>query len=107
MINNLTVTDPLSDQNVSILITLPAGTQPREKRPLLLSLGTAGRPPVTRSGTLADVAALIHEAWTAFGLKVELADQRDETETVAEVDVVADEPPPVTPKPRAQNLSLF
>jgi hypothetical protein len=64
-----------------------------------------------------DVPALINEAWTAFGVRAQVAEAVPESETVAEEQVVAtantgdDEPAPPsnlsTPKPQAKNLSLF
>ncbi|MCB0021176.1 MAG: hypothetical protein KDE09_25445, partial [Anaerolineales bacterium] len=63
----LVVTDPLAGQEVTIVVTLPADAAPRETRPALVSLGLTGRLPVIRHGALADLPALIHEAWLAFG----------------------------------------
>ncbi|MFQ5420829.1 MAG: hypothetical protein ACE5EY_10770 [Anaerolineae bacterium] len=114
----LTVNDPLADQEVSIVITLAANTQPRDERPALISVGVAEQLPVIKTGTFGDVPALIHEAWTAFGVRAQVAAAATEGETVAEEQVVAtastdDEPAPTpqpslsTPKPPAQNLSLF
>jgi hypothetical protein len=94
---------------------------------VLVSLGTAGHLPVIKSGPFGDAAALIREAWAAFGLRwqaeaahtaAEGAGEEEtglvEAETVAEVTVVATTPPPqptpARPGPaelKPQNLSLF
>ncbi|HID54722.1 MAG TPA: hypothetical protein EYP41_22135 [Anaerolineae bacterium] len=115
----LNIEDPLADQEVSIVITLTASTQPREARPSLISVGVAGQLPVTRSGVFGDALALIHEAWTAFGARAQAAAATTESDTITEEQVVAtaaagaDEPAPMssatlsTPKPQAKNLSLF
>jgi hypothetical protein len=73
MNTSLTVEDPLAGQEVTIVITLAAGEQPRDERPALVSVGVAGQPPVTKSGTFGQTAALINQAWTAFGLQSQLA----------------------------------
>ena len=59
MNTSLTVTDPLADQTVTILITLSPGEGPREERAALVSLGVAEQAPVVKTGTLADLPALI------------------------------------------------
>ena len=119
MNTTLTVDDPLADQEVSIVITLAASSQPRDERPALMSVGVAEQLPVIKTGTFGDVPALINEAWTAFGVRAQLAEVASEGETVTEEQVVAtvntndDEPVPTpepnlsTPKPQAKNLSLF
>ena len=119
MDTTLTVDDPLAAQEVSIVITLAAGTQPREERPALVSVGVAEQLPVIKTGTFGDMPTLIDEAWTAFGVRAQVAEATSETETVAEEQVVAtantddDEPTPMpppnlsAPKPQAKNLSLF
>jgi hypothetical protein len=119
MNTTLTVDDPLADQEVSIVITLAASSQPREERPALVSVGVAEQLPVIKTGPFGDVPALIHEAWTAFGVRAQVAAAAMEAEIVAEEQIVAtagtdnDEPAPTppsnlsTPKPPAQNLSLF
>jgi hypothetical protein len=68
----LTLTDPLAAQPVTIMITLPAAESPRHERTALVSIGSDGCSPVFRQGVLADVAALIDEAWTAFVVREEL-----------------------------------
>ena len=119
MNSNLTVNDPLAGQEVTIIITLTAGEQPREERPVLVSVGLAEQMPVIRTGTFGTVPALINEAWTAFGVRAQTAEIAGEVEPVTEEKVVAtaeiqsDEPAPppepqrTTPKPQATNLSLF
>lgn len=73
MNTSLTVEDPLAGQEVTIVITLAAGEQPRDERPVLVSVGVTGQPPVTKSGTFGQTAMLINQAWTAFGVQVQLA----------------------------------
>jgi hypothetical protein len=126
----LTLTDPLAAQPVTIMITLPAAESPRDERPALVSIGSDGRSPVFRQGVLADVAALIDEAWTAFGVREELraaqaraalagASETAEAETIATAAVgsgdggsEAGQPLPPAVKaapqpPKPMNLSLF
>jgi hypothetical protein len=68
----LTLTDPLAAQPVTIMTTLPAAESPRDERPALVSIGSDGQSPVFKQGVLADVAALIDQAWTAYGVRAEL-----------------------------------
>ncbi len=127
----LTVTDPLAERELSIVITLAAGKQPRDERPALVSIGLAGQMPIIKSGVFGATMELIEEAWTAFGVQAQLAEQTaaaivtDAEEVVAETPVlneteaaVADEnsanlpshcstAQSSTPKPTASNLSLF
>ena len=119
MNTTLTVDDPLADQEVTIIVTLTASECPREERPILVSVGVAEQLPVIKTGMFGDVPALINEAWTAFGVRAQVAEVASEGETVAEEQVVAtantgdDEPAPTptpnlsAPKPQAKNLSLF
>jgi hypothetical protein len=119
MNTNLTVNDPLAGQEVTIIITLAAGEQPREERPTLVSVGLAKQMPVIKTGVFGDMPALINEAWTAFGVQAQTAEIVQEVELVTEEKVVAtaetenDEPTPQpqlqlsTPRPQATNLSLF
>ncbi len=120
MKTNLTVDDPLANQEVTILVTLTASDHPREERPLLITLGVAEQMPVSKTGMLSDVAALIDEAWTAFGVWAQVAAATAEDETVvaeqliatAEIDAsepvpTVSPPTPLPPKPQARNLSLF
>jgi hypothetical protein len=104
----LSVSDPLAEAVVTIVVTLPAPAEPtvRDERPVLVTVGVAGRPTVSQNGRFADLPHLIGSAWTAFGL-------RAEQQAVAAVAVDADidhPPPPATAPPRPpkpQNLSLF
>ena len=121
MNTTLTVDDPLAEQEVTIVITLPAGESLRDERQSLVSLGVAGRLPVIKTGAFADVHTLINEAWTAFGVQMQMAaatapSAGQETEVVAEEEIVAtvttdaDEPAQpkhTAPRPQAKNLSLF
>ena len=118
MNTTLTVDDPLANQKVSIVITLSARSQPRDERPALISVGVAKQLPVIKSGIFGDATALIHEAWTAFGVRAQVEEVALDAETVVEEEIVAtadidDEEPvsmrsnPSPPKPQAKNLSLF
>ena len=83
----LTVDDPLAGQEVTVVVTLPAGDGPRDERPILVSLGIAGQPPIIKTGTFGDAPALINEAWTAFGVRAQVAGAapaEPETETANE-----------------------
>ena len=73
MMKPLSINDPLARQEVTIVVTLPKGDEPRGERPILVSLGIAGQPPILRTGTFADTSALITEAWTAFGVRAQVA----------------------------------
>ncbi|MFO7537333.1 MAG: hypothetical protein R6X32_04650 [Chloroflexota bacterium] len=120
----LTVTDPLAEAEVTIVVTLPAPAEPtdRDERPALVTVGVAGRPPVSQNGRFADLPHLIGSAWTAFGARMEL--QAARTEAGAEEAVIAaaevgdtavispDNPAlpasaPIETAPRPANLSLF
>lgn len=116
----LTVDDPLAGQDVTIVITLPADDAPRDERPALVSLGMAGQLPVSKSGLFGDAAAIINEAWAAFGLRWQMAAAEsaqmaidedetgaDESETIAEAAVVQATSLPAPAASRPQNLSLF
>lgn len=118
MNKTLTINDPLAEQEVTIIITLAASEHPREERPVMVSVGVAAQMPVIRAGVFGDAPALIHEAWTAFGVRAQAAAvpaAEGETEAaeqvVATVTVDNDEPAPPPnlslPKPQAKNLSLF
>ncbi|MCB8980594.1 MAG: hypothetical protein H6657_24555 [Ardenticatenaceae bacterium] len=73
MNRTLTVEDPLADEEVTILITLPVGKQAHSERPALLSVGITGQPPVTMQGTLAQIPTLLDQAWLAFGRQAQMA----------------------------------
>ena len=112
----LTLTDPLAGQPVTIVITLPPADGPVAERPALLSLGGGGQTPVFRQGPLTDLPALIDDAWTAYGLQLELAAVTVEEEPAAEpaTDIAAapvaaaTTAPSVRPAPpQPHNLSLF
>jgi hypothetical protein len=114
MNTTLTVDDPLAGQEVTIVVTLPAGDELRDERPILVSLGVTGQPPIIKTGTFADAPSLINEAWTAFGIRTQVAgaaQTEPETETTDEELVataaVPEEAPALPEKPPAGNLSLF
>ena len=119
--NNFTLTDPLANEEVTILITLSAADLPRPDRPILVSVGRTNQPPILKTGSFNQLSDLIDQAWHAFGVRTELAAAQvtttTEAEIIAEVEVTAVSPettitpetavPPPTPKPQAKNLSLF
>jgi len=119
MNTNLTVVDPLADQEVTIIITLAANEQPRDQRPALISVGVAEQLPVIKTGEFGDITALVHEAWNAFSIRAQVSEAAQAVEIVAEEQLLAtadiddDEPAPTpqphlsAPKPQAKNLSLF
>lgn len=122
---SLTVADPLAGLELCLTVTLPAGDQLHAARPVLVSLGSAERPPVIMSGQFGDLTALIAQAWTTFGIQVQLATAAPpvaQTSTVvAEAPTAAataEETPAGAPEaptsaeatpaqPMAKNLSLF
>ncbi|MFZ1396051.1 MAG: hypothetical protein WAS33_04090 [Candidatus Promineifilaceae bacterium] len=119
MNTNLTVTDPLANQEVTIIITLAATEQSRDQRPALISVGVAEQLPVIKTVSFGDIPALIHEAWNAFSLRAQVNEAAQAVETFTEEQLLAtattndDEPAPTqpphlsAPKPQAKNLSLF
>jgi hypothetical protein len=124
MNSNLTVADPLAEQDVTIIVTLAASDAPLAERPLLLSVGVAEQLPVVKTGPYANLISLIEEAWTALGVRAQVAGAAIEEETIAEEQTVASDtvataepdnheasppsPNPLSvPPPQAPNLSLF
>jgi hypothetical protein len=123
--SDLTVTDPLADQEVTVVIRVLPDNAQRPARTALVSVGIAGQPPAFVSGVLENIDDLIRQAWLAYGVQAEVR-QRTPGDVVAEA-VVGDDgdeggrdeaPPaapaqpqpqaqPVRPQPRPQNLSLF
>ncbi len=131
----LTVNDPLADQEVTVVITLAVSDQPRDERPALISVGVAEQMPVIKTGTFGNALALIHEAWTAFGVRAQVdaaapeeetaptssrgqaasthdSDRRsapaDEEQIVATASANEEQAAPIPAlKPPAKNLSLF
>ena len=122
--NNFTLTDPLANEEITILITFTAADLPRPNRPILVSVGRTNQPPIIKTGSFSQLSDLIDQAWHAFGVRAELAAAQEttttEAEIIAEVEVTA-VPPETTPepqtatlpsvapppKPQAKNLSLF
>ncbi len=128
----LTVEDPLDGQAVTIIITLPVSQHARDVRQALVSVGVANQMPIIKTGSFGNIAGLIDEAWTAFGVQAEvakaaqkakkeaaktvetavapelIAEATTETEVDAPVPAPTPEakPKPTAPKP-AGNLSLF
>ncbi|MFZ1398475.1 MAG: hypothetical protein WAS33_16345 [Candidatus Promineifilaceae bacterium] len=130
MLSPLSIDDPLSNQAVTIIITLPASEQPREERPCLVSVGEAEKLPLSRTGLFANLTTLIDAAWTALGVREATAVRTDTTEFPQNESIDSDEEelaavpatvaglPPVPPaqparpstpvaQPKMQNLSLF
>ena len=114
----LAVTDPLAGQTVTLLITVAATGQPRDARPVLVSVAPAGQLPALRHGRFGDLPALIDAAWTtASAVQAQLVEDGaiSAEQVVAVVD--SEEAPRApaaparpgrdTPPPPAQNLSLF
>lgn len=62
----LTLTDPLATEEVIIAITVLPADVPRTSRAILLTLGVAGKAPVIRTGTYADLHLLLDAAWHLF-----------------------------------------
>ena len=112
MNTTLTVNDPLADQEVAIVITLAAGEQARDERLAQVSVGVTGQPPVTRIGPFGQVAALINQAWMAFGVQAQVAATQgsagQETRSAGETTDTAapgtqeTTPQPHTPAPESQ-----
>lgn len=115
--SELTVNDPLADQEVAVVMRVLPDNAHRPARTVLVSVGTAGQPPVFLSGVLEDVADVIRQAWLAYGVQVEVRQHRAGDSTAADVETVAeatvDETPAASPLPprsrksQPQNLSLF
>ena len=120
--SELTVTDPLAEQEVTVVVRVLPDGAPRPARTALVSVGTAGQPPAFASGPLEQVADLIRQAWLAYGVRAEMQTQpkteTTEAETVAEASIddhddraeaqaAERQQPAATPRPRPQNLSLF
>jgi hypothetical protein len=130
-LSDLAVTDPLGEQEVAVVIRVLPDNAQRVARTALVSVGTAGQPPVFVSGVLENVADLIRQAWLAYGVRAEMRQTvvedagTGDVETVAEVaigdDADGDETPPAAPaqpqpqaqparpqpRPQPQNLTLF
>jgi len=134
MQSNLTIEDPLDEQAVTIIVTLPASEELKDERKVLVSIGVANQMPVIKTGAFGNLTALIDEGWKAYGVQAEAnkaaakaqeeakAETEGETavspELIAEAEIEAEEtdvaeaiePTPVlsapAPKP-ASNLSLF
>jgi hypothetical protein len=66
---NLTLTDPLAEQSVTIVLQLAPG-ESLNQRPVLMSLGIPNELPVQAQGVFADLERLIRTTWTSFGLQM-------------------------------------
>lgn len=100
MNTNLTVSDPLAEQEVTIVVTLAAGEQVRDERSALVSVGVTGQPPVTRTGTFGQIATLIGKAWTAFGVQAQVTAAQGTEAT--ELATISDGDLPDTAVPNAE-----
>jgi hypothetical protein len=131
--SDLTVTDPLADQEVAVVVRVLPDNAQRPARTALVSVGTAGRPPAFAGGKLEDVADLIRQAWLAYGVQAEMRQPAVDDAGAGDAEMVAeaavgddadgggDETPPAAPaqpqpqaqparpqpRPQPQNLTLF
>jgi len=124
-LSGLTVTDPLADQEVAVVVRILPDNVQRPARTALVSVGVSGQPPVFVSGVLDDVAGLIRQAWLAYGVRADVRQPNAEESAVADAETVAEavvdngggeeEASPAAPaqpqappaRPQPQNLSLF
>lgn len=104
MTTPLSVQDPLTNQQVIIVITAVPQDVPCEERPILLSLGVASSAPTTRNGRLGDVFSLLQSAWAEFGRRETQAVKTAEPIPTAEPVTLVTTPVMTPPKPK---LSLF
>lgn len=102
MTTPLSIQDPLTNQQVIIVITAVPQDVPCEERPILLSLGVASSAPATRNGRLGDVFSLLQSAWAEFG-ETQAVKTAEPIPTAEPVTLVTT--PVVTP-PKSK-LSLF
>ncbi len=86
MPNPLEVYDPLADQEVSILINLKPDNERREERTAMVTIGVPDQVPVFASGRLADLPALIDQAWVRYGTHQAQAPSTPTTIAVASVE---------------------
>ena len=104
--SNLAVTDPLADHEVAVVVRVLPDNAQRPARTALISVGTAGQPPVFVRGVFEDVADLIRQAWLAYGVRADVQQNNAEDSVAADVETVAeavvdgddadDETPPAT-----------
>ena len=66
---NLTLTDPLAEQSVTIVLQLAPG-ESLNQRPLLVSLGVPDQIPVQAQGTFTDLEQIIRTTWSSFGIRM-------------------------------------
>ena len=78
----LSITDPLSNHDVTIIITLAASDASLAERPLLLSVGVTEQLPVVKTGTIANLMPLLEEAWTALGVRSQVPCATAEADTL-------------------------
>jgi hypothetical protein len=128
-LSDLTVSDPLSEQEVAVVVRVLPDNAQRPARTALVSVGTAEQPPAFASGKLEEVADLIRRAWLAYGVQAEMRQTTVEDASTGDVETVAEaavgddaggdetspaapvqpqpQAQPARPQPRPQNLSLF
>lgn len=104
MTTPLSVQDPLTNQQVIIVITAAPQDVLCEERPILLSLGVASAPPTTRNGRLGDVLSMLQSAWAEFGRRETQAVKTAEPTPATEPVTLVTTPVVTPPKPK---LSLF
>jgi hypothetical protein len=115
---NLTLTDPLAEETVRIVITVAPQAVPRPEKAILLSLSVTDQPPLMETGIFGQIPDLIQQLWTQFGVRqqavpISTNPPDGEPEVLAEMDVTSDNTPSVTPsplptpKPQPKNLTLF
>ncbi|MEI2698771.1 MAG: hypothetical protein V9E94_10650 [Microthrixaceae bacterium] len=66
---NLTLTDPLVEQSVTIVLQLAPGVS-LNQRPVLMSLGLPNQIPVQAQGIFPDLEQLIRTTWSSFGIRM-------------------------------------
>ena len=68
---NLTLTDPLAEQSVTLVLQLAPG-ESLNQRPVLLSLGVPNQLPIQAQGEFTDLEQIIRTTWISFGLQMKV-----------------------------------
>lgn len=58
--------NPLDDQAVRIVITLPRSSEPLNKRPFLMALGIENQTPLFGEGTFMEIEEMARQLWWRF-----------------------------------------
>lgn len=110
----LAINDPLSEQEVKIVITVPSSELLRDERPILLSVGLDQQMPIVKNGDFGGLLLLIKQSWDELGIRAELNAQTHPQENAASAQLIAttsvdddSKPEPAKIKPPTNNLSLF